>query len=373
MSRTRAFLENVVIVAIVLVLVQTLVDDVAVLAGWPWAARLVLLFVGVGLDVFFTVEFLTRLYVAYVNRRAAIYFFYERGWIDLIASIPVLLLTSGPAVLAYWTGSAMVVGAARMVNVLKVVKAIRIARVLRLLRLLKVFARTGDTESSMTQRHVAKIATIAVTVIVAGALVLNVGLGLLNVPGLENRHQRQMVRLLDRVQGYDLTEVAGVQAVEELAAYDESLLLVQRAGRTVYSRYDTAHYDTYFGPADYGFSEREGVRVFVDARPLNQHHSRTTLIYLVIIVVLIIWYLLYYTPHFVLTISDPIHVMSRGMSEKGYNLEVEVPSLYRTDEIYRLGRLYNEVYLPLKDRVSPGEESGAAGRHADRAEDILDE
>ncbi len=373
MSKTRAFLENVVIVAIMLVLIQSLVDDVAVLAGWPWAVRLVILFVGVGLDIFFTIEFLSRLYVAYVNRRAAVYFFYERGWVDLIASIPVLLLTSGPAALAYWSGTAMVVGTARMVNVLKVVKAIRIARVLRLLRLLKVFARVEDTGSTMTQRHVAKIATIAVTVIVAGALALNVGLGLLNVPGLEHRYHQQMLRLLDRVRSYDLTQAAGVQAVEELAAVDGALLLVQREGRTVYSRYGTTHYETYFGPADYGFSERDGVRVFFDARPLNRHHSRTTLIYLLIIVVLVLWYLLYYAPHFVKTVSDPIHVMSRGMSEKGFNLEVKVPSLYRTDEVYRLGRLYNDVYLPQKDRSGSHGYPDSVGLHHDETRDTLDE
>ncbi len=352
MSKTRAFLENVVIVAIVLVLIQTLFDDVAVLAGWPWAVRLVLLFVGLGLDIFFTVEFLARLYGAYVNRRAALYFFYERGWIDFIASIPVLLLISGPAALAYWSGSAMVVGTARMINVLKVVKAIRIARVLRLLRFLKIFARISHTESAMAQRHVARIATIAVTVIIAGALVLNVGLGLLDAPGLEHRYQHQMLRLIDQVQSHDLSRATGVQAVEELATVEDALLLVQVDGRTVYSRHDTPYYETYFGLSDYGFSERQGVRVFFDVRPFNQHHSRSTLVYLLIIVALIVWYILYYTPHFVLTISDPVHIMSRGMSEKGYNLEVKVPVLYRTDEIYRLGRLYNDVYLPLKRRAS---------------------
>ncbi|MFW5689569.1 MAG: ion transporter, partial [Spirochaetota bacterium] len=157
MSKTRETLENVVIVAIVLVLAQTFLEDFAVLAGWTWDARRVLLFTGFAFDLFFTIEFLTRLYASFVNRRTGIYFWYERGWIDLLASIPLLLLSSGPAVLAYLTGSATIVGFAGILNVLKVVKAIRTARVLRLLRVLKIFARIRNTDSTMAQRHVAKL------------------------------------------------------------------------------------------------------------------------------------------------------------------------------------------------------------------------
>lgn len=96
MIEKRSVLENIVVVAILLVLVQTFLEDYAVIAGWSWDIRRVLLFTGFGFDLFFTVEFLTRLYVSFVNRRAGRYFWHERGWIDLLASIPLLLLNSGP-------------------------------------------------------------------------------------------------------------------------------------------------------------------------------------------------------------------------------------------------------------------------------------
>jgi hypothetical protein len=62
-------------------------------------------------------------------------------------------------------------------------------------------------------------------------------------------------------------------------------------------------------------------------------------------------YLLIYSPHFALTVTDPIHVMRRGLEETDYNLEVKVPERYQRDDIFELAKLYNEKYLPLKDRA----------------------
>ena len=373
MSKTRAYLENLVIVAIVLVLIQTFLEDYAVLAGWSWDVRRALLFTGFAFDLFFTIEFLTRLYVAFVNRRTGIYFWYERGWIDLLASIPLLLFASGPQVLAYLSGSATIVGFAGILNVLKVVKAIRIARILRLLRVLKIFARIHNTESQMAQRHVAKVATTAVTVVIGGVLVLSVLFSAFGVPSLETRYREQTLELLERVGSYDLSNRSAVNAVEELAEVETSILVVQRDGRTVYSRYESEHYETYFGPIDYGYGERGEARVFFDLRPINQEQARANLIYFAVVVLLVLAFILSYSPHFALTVSDPVHVMRRGMNEKGYNLEVKIPWLYRDDEVYRLGRLYNEVYLPLKDRTSGGDDPELLDLKMDDIRDILNE
>jgi hypothetical protein len=84
-------------------------------------------------------------------------------------------------------------------------------------------------------------------------------------------------------------------------------------------------------------------------------------------------FMLYYSPHFVLTVSDPIHVMRRGMTGKGHNLEVKIPPLYSSDEVYRLGQAYNEVYLPLKDRTSVADDADVLDLKMDDIQDILNE
>jgi hypothetical protein len=43
--------------------------------------------------------------------------------------------------------------------------------------------------------------------------------------------------------------------------------------------------------------------------------------------------------------------MRRGLEETDYNLEVKVPARYQGDDVFELARLYNEKYLPLKDRT----------------------
>ena len=70
-SRTKSVLESVVIAAIFLVLAQTFLEDFAVLIGWTWSTRMILVYAGFFFDLFFTVEFLSRLYAAVYSGRAA--------------------------------------------------------------------------------------------------------------------------------------------------------------------------------------------------------------------------------------------------------------------------------------------------------------
>jgi nitrogen fixation/metabolism regulation signal transduction histidine kinase len=90
---------------------------------------------------------------------------------------------------------------------------------------------------------------------------------------------------------------------------------------------------------------------------MNAHQSRDNLLYFGIVVLLVVIFLLVYSPHFALTVSDPIHVMNKGLADKSYNLEVKVPKQFADDDLFQLAKNYNEVYLPLKDR-SNAEEGG---------------
>ncbi|MFP4550433.1 MAG: hypothetical protein ACLFNT_06480 [Spirochaetales bacterium] len=95
------------------------------------------------------------------------------------------------------------------------------------------------------------------------------------------------------------------------------------------------------------------------------------MIYFGIIVVLVLVFMLYYSPHFALTVSDPIHIMKRGLGESSYNLEVKTPAHYEHDEVYELGELYNEVYLPMKDRATSQQTATSVDLKMDDIQDIL--
>jgi len=147
-------------------------------------------------------------------------------------------------------------------------------------------------------------------------------------------------------------------------------LLVTESGETRYSRHDTDYYETYFGPGDYGYLRSGEAGVFFDVRMLRAEEARRNIAYFAVIVILVLFVLLFYSRHFALTVSDPIHVMERGFAERGHNLKVRIPERYKNDEVFRLASLYNSVYLPLKDRM--GAEEDAAGLTDLSVEDVQD-
>ena len=151
---------------------------------------------------------------------------------------------------------------------------------------------------------------------------------------------------------------------ERLTAFAEThgaILAVESAGNVRYSKYDQTHFDRYYRANDYAVLQQDGVSLYVDLLPLNQEQAAANVRYFIIIVAIILVYLLVYSPHFAMTITDPIHVMRRGMSEPNYSLEVKIPTVYRHDDIYRLAGEYNRVFLPMKDRDRAAEEGDGGG------------
>jgi hypothetical protein len=261
-------------------------------------------------------------------------------------------------VVALVAGGSVARGLGGVFNVLKVAKAIRIARILRLLRILKVFKQIKYVSSPMAQRHTAKITTAAITATVltffAWSLLESGGL----IPDEVEREFMRSQRVTAQRSAQSLTGASMERAEREMRRLLErnpNLLLVKRDGETVVSRYGNPELDRRFGPGDYGYLETGGFGFFFSRLPLERERAKKTLLFFVIIVAMVLTFLAYYSPHFAITVTDPIHVMVKGLSEPGYNLEVSVPPRYRGDDVFRLAQLYNEEYLPLKERMSEEE------------------
>jgi len=354
-NKSGAALESLVIVVIFLVLVQTFLEDFAVLDGWPWHLRKLLVFTGLGFDAFFAAEFLTRLFTAMSRRRVKQYLLHERGWIDFFASVPLLLLNSGPTSYALLIGGTGYLGIGGFLNVLKVVKAVRIARILRLMRVLKIVKQLKYADSTMAQRHVAKVTTTAIAVFVFSILAFSVAAPFINLPTIDAEYLRRHMTTAELIE--DRFDRGDPEAAVSIAQKSGDVLLIKESGETVFSRHDNHYYKTNFGPGDYRHLERGKYGIFFDVRTMNAHQAKDNLLYFGIVVLLVIIFLLVYSPHFALTVSDPIHVMNKGFEDKSYNLEVKVPKQFADDDLFKLAKNYNEVYLPLKDR-SNAEEGG---------------
>jgi hypothetical protein len=371
MRKIGDVLESVVVVAILLVLVHTFLEDYAVLAGWAVEARTTFIWSGLGFDIFFTIEFFTRMYIALSHRSGTRYFFRERGWIDFLASVPLLLFNSLPNTIALLAGAGLLTGLGSSLNILKVIKSVRIARILRLMRIIKLFRKIRYARSPLAQRHIAVLTTICVTILVfwtVGASALEAR-GVL--PGLESVYVDGQIS-----RARSITE-AGTAALAEraaaVAALDPTVLLVRhQGGKTVWSRYDNPFYRAYFLPGDYAYFTSHGVEIFLDERPAASATAQKGIVLLIAVVLIVLGILFLYSPRFALGISDPLHVMKRGMAESNYNLEVKIPPERVNDDVFELAALYNTVFLPLKDREGGGKEGRESALEIDDIKDLLD-
>jgi hypothetical protein len=302
-------------------------------------------------DLFFTIEFLVRFYYALMDRRVGRYLTLERGWIDFLASVPLLMFNSGPFALTLLTGGGVALGLGGILNLLKVIKAIRIARILRFLRIIKIFRKIKNVSSPMAQRHVASITAISVTVMVLCLLFFTFFSSTAQINGLDTAFSKQQAATADYL--YQKTDGPAdfLRALDTLRETRPHLLIVKYQGRTLFSRYSNEYYSRYFAPGDYTYLSRDGLELFFDQRAYVSQLSRESILFFVIVVLVVLAYLLIYSPHFALTVTDPIHVMRRGLEEADYNLEVKVPPRYQGDDVFELAELYNEKFLPLKDRT----------------------
>lgn len=366
-SKIKNLVESIVVIAIFLVLIQTFLEDYAVLTGWSWGMRRILIFTGLGFDLFFSIEFLIRFISAAMKRGGGRYFMDGKGWIDFLASIPLLTLNSGPAFFALITGSGFFFGMGGFLNILKIIKAIRIARILRLLRILKIFRQIKHTGSTMAQRHVAKITTLSITTFVFTLLVFSIFSGVISLPSAEEKIIEDQKSGITNFLSHSGNSLA---AAGNFADYESDLLIIKQNGTTLYSRYDNPFYATVFGPGDYQYFKTTEYEFFFDVRGLSQIQATSNILFFIIVIMSVFVFLIYYSPHFAITVTDPIHIMKRGFLENDYNLEVEIPHLYQKDDIYVLGALYNEKYLPMKVRQIDSE-SGQTNLSMDDFEDLF--
>lgn len=373
MRKIGDILESVVVVAIVLVLVHTFVDDLSILSGWAVESRRWIIWTGLGFDLFFTFEFFTRLYAAIARHEGSAYFFRQRGWIDFLASVPLLLLSSIPNTLALLAGVGLVTGVGSFLNVLKVIKAVRIARILRLLRVIKLFRGIRYARSPMAQRHLATIITISVTVLVVWSIGASIMESAGVLPGLEAPYAAGQTARMQAIVSGDNTPAVLTQRAAAVAALDQSILAVRvENGPTVWSRYDTAYYSTHFLAGEYGYRQYNGVEIFTDERPAAQASARESLIFFVAVLLTVLGFLFFYAPRFALGISDPVYIMKRGMAEKDYNLEVRIPPDQAEDDVFELAGLYNRIFLPLKDRQGSDTHESQSSLSIDDVRDLVE-
>jgi hypothetical protein len=358
-------------------------EDFAVVMGFRAQALQVLMIAGFCFDLFFTIEFLVRLYNSRFEKGVLYYFVYDQGWVDFCASIPLLIFSSGFQMITFFSsrmGAVVGLSFTGFVSMLKLIKIIRIARILRLLRMVKIFRSIKYTDSPMAQRHLKKIVTIGVTILVVSFLVFTIVFETFGLSKAGQMYELEKQKILKALRKTEYTldmdsYITHLRNTEDT----HSILIIRAGGKIVYSRYTRDVYDSEYTTEDYEYrKDKYGlVEVFFDVkeenRALSRIQSRDNLIFFFIVLMFIVGYLLIYSPHFALTITDPIYVMKRGLDEKNYNLEVKIPDLYKNDDVFKLAKLYNEGYLPLKDRNMGNKDHSVLDSGLSDLTDLIDE
>lgn len=374
-----SFFEALITVCIILVIIHTFLEDFSVLIGWDNSVNTILMMIGFAFDLLFTIEFLVRLFNALSLKRAKTYLFRERGWIDFFASIPLLLFNSGPTFVFTVLGITSFGILSGILNVLKLIKAIRIARILRLLRVIKIFRNIKYADSVMAQRHVTRIVTTAVAVIVFSIFGLNLVGDIFDVSQSKKAYNDEQYQIIDLIKTRSGSEADLKGTIRSIASIEQThpILIVKKDNETLYTRNNKEYYDANFNSQDYDCFIKDGIEIFIDARQVNYlkelDAAKTNLISFFIIIILMGIFLFSYSPHFAITVSDPLSIMKNGMSEHDYNLEVKIPPFYREDEVFQLARLFNEHYLPFKDRNIQSSMETSLKLKMDDLKDIIDQ
>lgn len=345
----RKFWEGFILAAIILVLVQTFLDEYARYARWSVASRNALLYAGFIFDLIFSVEFIVRGGAAARRGLFLSYIKYERGWVDFLSSFPLLLLYSGPSLYLLMAGDIHTGTASyALLNVLKVVKAIRITRILRLVRVVKIFGKIRNTDSKMAQHHTAVAATTAVFTVVV-ALMLWAGLTGLTAQSSVAKRVADYSRMIVELESVStLNNLNFKEACENFLISDQRVMRISYSNGDKYERLSDSEFKKYYDNEDYIIITGTLCSLLVSVKDLESDISLHHMQSFFIIILLVSAFMLLYSRHFAQTVSDVAHILNAGFRKRDYNLMIKIRDEYRDEELYRLAQFYNDAYLPAK-------------------------
>jgi len=348
-----SIIENIIIVAIVCVIGHTIIEDLGAVYNWPHKTMATILVVGFFFDLFFSMEFIARALISKKRDEFGYYMKYQRGWVDALSSIPLLLLVSGPGVIMLLNGSEGDSFGMGFFSILKTAKAIRVTRILRLIRVLKLFGKIQNTDSNMTNRHMGTISTIAVVTLVM-VLVVTQYMPFARVGDHEEYLQtrsKEITALLsvnsqeqpasDWLKSYISSSEVNSDIIELRAIDGEVIFSNPNRENLIHKAYNGGK------PIDVGGK----YEVVLSYYPADALHAKSNMIIFLSILATIFSVMFLYSRIFVQQITDPIYVMNKGFRDWDYNLAVKDSENYSNEEVFELARTFNHRWLPLKNQI----------------------
>ncbi len=236
MLKKRSFWESLIIIVILFSIIEIFLEDLSIIRHWGVHARKILLITGFLFDLIFTIEFIIRSVLAGKNKGWVSYFRYEKGWVDFVCSIPLIVFNSGPIMLGmFFPGHIVALPFLGLLNILKITKILRIARVLRLLRILKIFMKASREESELRMKQVSLITSITVLTITFILIISPLFPGLFYSQDLNIDKQKDKYVSIIREWHLNLglSDTDKVEKLEYLLKKDHNILYMYHMGETV--------------------------------------------------------------------------------------------------------------------------------------------
>jgi hypothetical protein len=336
------FLESILFILIVLVIFETYTEELAVYMNMGVDIRKLLLIAGFCFDVIFSIEFFVRLVMAGRRKKLGTYLAREGGIIDFFASLPLLVLHSGPLFfMTYMSGEMGIVIFMGSLNILKIVKTIRIIRVFRFIRAMKLFGRVRP-RYEMTPRYIGSVLIIVITITVAA---------LIGFDYLENSEVIQP-RAMEVKKILEPSLAAGnPEELQLLFGESRSILFIEGEGETILRNIDPVQFKATYFNDDYYVEEISGYSVYFDNKDVKRVHAIIHMLIFNIIIATIIAITTIYRRFFNRHIASATNVMVKGFKTADYSTPVRIQERRMDFEIYQLANQYNRKWLPIKRRI----------------------
>lgn len=358
-------LEGFINLIIFISILQILFEDIAIIKGLNPKLKIILMLVGFGIDIIFSLEFIIRSILSIKGRGFINYIIYQYGWIDFLCSIPLLLMNSLPSFILFITTKTLSKTSVGFIKIIRIIRAIRITRILRILRVLKILKNLQNTNSKMAQNHLSQILVI----FIFSLLLSLIGYSFISDFSVNKMVEKQIETYQFALLGYnqiinDLHVNSKYEQLNQVLAKikssflaDSKILSVELTNLPPQFKLDnmTVYKNNNFDYLVNNFSSEQINSGFFNLKFSTQYFENLRIgVELLVFVAIILGSILFifiYLKNFVSRISDIVYVIFKGIKHKDYYLMVKIPEQYKDEEIFEFAKFYNDIYLPAKRKL----------------------
>jgi hypothetical protein len=285
---------------------------------------------------------------------------YKNGWVDLISSLPVLILYSVPFFCILLKSNAQSCTISPLAfEILSVVTTIRLPLVLRSIRVVKLYGITGLHNSEMTRHHTSAAGTMAV-ITAAVVIMLWSGIkGFSDPVGINTRSTEYSRLLVELESAATLNNHDFRELCENIIISDHRLIKINYNDGKRYEKLSESEFSKYYNSGDYIKVSGKLCSLTVSVKDLKRENARLNMLIFFVLLGPAVAFMLLYSRHFSLTVSDVAGALNSGFRKRDYNLMIKIRNEYKEEDLFRLAQFYNDVYLPAKLRKRDVKKEGS--------------